>query len=382
MDWHKHAENLAAKLDLSAEWKAAFAAIPRHVFVPRFFVNRPEVGWVAIDQSDADYLDQVYATEALITQLDGDPGAWDKLRKEGVHIGGHVTSSSSAPGLMAVMLDALQAEPGMTALEVGTGTGYNAAILCNRLGDEYVTTVDIDAELVESARHRLAGLGYHPTCAVTDATVAVPNGPYDRLIATVGIRRVPPYWLTAVKPGGLILANLYSDLASDAIFALTVNDAGIASGHAPIGGTFMPTRDNIMPFNFTLHDNAEGERNRTSLSGDSLSEFGPFYLFVSLIMRDVQLYYFPTSTGTLRPGLLGRDRSWAYEQDGTAVHGGPRHLWAELETVRTLWQDYGRPGRDRLGLTVAKDRQSLWIDSPEDVIQAEIDAVTVDHSVE
>jgi protein-L-isoaspartate O-methyltransferase len=381
VDWHKHAENLAAKLDLSAAWKAAFAATPRHVFVPRFFENRPELGWVAIGESDAEYLDHVYQTEALVTQLDGDPGAWDKLRKEGVYLGGHVTSSSSAPGLMAVMLDALQAEPGMTVLEVGTGTGYNAAILCNRLGDEYVTTVDIDTELVESARHRLASLGYHPTFAVADAAITVPNGPYDRLIATVGIRRVPPCWLTAVKPDGLILANLYSDLASDAIFALTVSDDGTASGHAPIGGTFMPTRDNIMPFNFTLHDNTEGERNPTDLSSDSLTEFGSFYLFVSLMMRDVQLHYFPTNTGTLRPGLLGRDRSWAYELDGTAIHSGPRQLWAELENVRTLWQDHGNPGRDRLGLTVAKDQQSLWIDSPEHVIQAEIDAVTV-HPVE
>lgn len=372
MDWHKHAENLAAKLNVSAEWKTAFAATPRHLFVPRFFENRPEIGWVAIDQSDADYLDHVYRTEALITQLDGNPGAWDKLRKEGFYLGGHATSSSSAPGLMAVMLDALQAKPGMTVLEVGTGTGYNAAILCDRLGDEYVTTVDIDAKLVESALHRLAGLGYRPAAAVADAAITVPNGPYDRLIATVGMRRVPPCWLTVVKPGGLILANLYSDLASDAIFVLTVSGDGTASGRAPIGGTFMPTRDNIMPFNFTLHDDAEGEQSPTDLPSDSLTEFGPFYLFTSLIMRDVQVHYFPTSTGTLRPGLLGRDRSWAYELDGTAVHGGPRNLWAELENVHTLWRDHGNPGRDRLGLTVAKDRQSLWIDSPECVVQAEI----------
>jgi protein-L-isoaspartate O-methyltransferase len=382
VDWHKHAEALTAELDVSAEWKAAFANVPRHVFVPRFFRNRPELGWTAVDQSDDDYLDLVYQDQALITQLDGDPETWDKLRAEGIYLGGQVTSSSSAPGLMAAMLDALRIEPGMTVLEVGTGTGYNAAVLCSRLGDEYVTTVDIDSELVESARHRLAGLGYHPTCAVTDAAIAVPGGPYDRLIATVGMRRVPPYWLTAVKLGGLILANPYSDLATDAIFALTVGEAGTASGPAPIGGTFMPTRDNIMPFNFTLHDNSEGERKPTNLPADSLGEFGSFYLFASLIMRDIQLHYFPAGNGTLRPGLLGRDRSWAYELDGTAVHGGPRDLWAELENVHMLWQNYGSPGRDRLGLTVAKGRQSLWIDSSEHVVQAEIDAVTIDHPVE
>src|SRR5437763_1894729 len=318
MDWQHLAEHLAAELDVSKEWRSAFAAIPRHLFVPRIFTNHPGRGWCAVDHTDSDYLDLVYSDEALITQLDCDPEVWEKIRRDDVYLGGHVTSSSSTPSLMAAMLDALDVAPGMNVLEVGTGTGYNEAIMCHRLGAKHVTTVDVDPRLVELARERLTGLGYQPATAVTNAVVEVPGGPYDRIITTVGVHRIPRQWLSAVEPGGLILANLYSDLASNALFALSVHDNGTASGQAPTGGYFMPTRDNIMPFNFTLHDGGEGETDPTQLPGDVLNDFGAFYLFTSLIMRDVQIYFFPTSSGT-RPGLLGRDRSWAYELDGVAV---------------------------------------------------------------
>jgi hypothetical protein len=148
------------------------------------------------------------------------------------------------------------------------------------------------------------------------------------------------------------------------------------TGQAPIGGTFMPTRDNIMPFSFTLHDGADGNSTPTQLPGDVLDDFGPFYLFASLIIRDAQIHYFPASGG-LRPGLLDRDRSWAYELDGAAIHGGPRNLWNELENVHALWQNHGRPGREQLGLTVTENQQSLWVDSPDQVVHTEINAVSI-----
>ena len=105
-----------------------------------------------------------------------------------------------------------------------------------------------------------------------------------------------------------------------------------------------------------------------------LNDFGAFYLFTSLIMRDVQIHFFPTGSGT-QPGLLGRDRSWTYELDGVAVHGGPRNLWRDLEKVHALWEDHGRPDREQLGITITKDQQSLWIGSPNQVVHTDPDAV-------
>jgi len=376
-DWQPRAKLLAAELDASPEWKSVFAATPRHKFVPRLFTNDPQRGWLAVDQSDDDYPDLVYRNEALIIQLDGDPQSWEKARRDGFYLGGHATSSSSAPQLMASMLDELQVEPGMNVLEVGTGTGYNAAILCRRLGDVRVTTVDVDPDLVALAETRLADLDYYPSVATVDAAVEVPGGPYDRVMATVGVRRVPYGWVRAVKPGGRILVNVYSDLGADAIFALTVHRDGTASGPAAIGGTFMPTRDNIMPFNFELHDGAEGASRPTELGGDVVGDVGPFHVFASLIMRDVQIHQLSTIHG-YRPGLLGRDRSWAYEMDGVVHHGGPQDLWRELEKLHTEWEAHGRPGREQLGLTVGPSQQTLWVNAPDQPVHAELDSVSFD----
>lgn len=365
MDWRERARALASSLQLSPEWREAFEATPRHMFVPRFFGNDPQRGWYTVSPEDGGFLDLVYADEALITQLDGDPDSWDKTRRDGIYYGGRATSSSSTPGLMADMLEALQVSPGMRVLEIGTGSGYNAALLCHRLGDRNVTTVDIDESVVGLAGERLAGLGYHPRLAVVNALQELPEGPYDRIITTVGPRSIPPLWLRAVEPGGRILTNLYSDLATDAIFALTVHPDGTATGRAPIGGTFMPTRDNMMPFNFELYSAGGPERTSlTRLPGEVLDDFGSFYLFTSLIMRDVQQYQSTTENG-LRPGLIGRDGSWAYEANGVVVHGGPRQLWSTLEGIYARWLWHNCPGRERLGLTVNGDRQTVWVDSPE-----------------
>ena len=124
-DWQPRAESLAAELDASREWTSAFAVTPRHEFAPRLFTNDPQRGWVAVDQSDEDYPDLVYRNEALIIQLDGDPESWEKARRDGFYLGGHVTSSSSAPQLMASMLDELRVDVGMDVLEIVTG--YNTA---------------------------------------------------------------------------------------------------------------------------------------------------------------------------------------------------------------------------------------------------------------
>lgn len=338
--------------------------------MPRFFVNEQERGWRAVGDADDDYPDLVYRNRALITQLDGDPAAWDKVRHEDVYLGGHPTSSASSPELVALMLDALDVELGMTVLEIGTGTGYNAALLCDQLGDSEVTTVDVDEHLIEQARRRLAQLDYHPRCVVADATHDVPSGLFDRLISTVGMRHVPSFWPRIVRPGGRILVHLYSDLTSDAVFALTVHGDGTASGGAPIGGTFMPTRENTMPYTIPADDPDAAVRASTRLPGKALDEFGSFYLFASLLLRDVQLRYFTTDEGEFRTGVVSRDGAWAYETNGTVVHGGRRDLWSELERIHGMWEAFGRPGRERLGLTVTQNGQTLWVDAPEAVISS------------
>ena len=89
------------------------------------------------------------------------------------------------------MLEALEVTDGCRVLEIGTGSGYNAALLCERLGSEHVTSVHIDPDLVALARERLAANGYTPTLAADGADGYPRSALYDRIIATCSVPAIP-----------------------------------------------------------------------------------------------------------------------------------------------------------------------------------------------
>jgi protein-L-isoaspartate O-methyltransferase len=307
-------------------WRAAFGAVPRHAFLDRFFRAAGDGTWLAVDRDDGEWLDQVYADQVLVTQLDGDPARWAVARDTGP-VFGVPTSSSSQPAIMAVMLSILDVAPGQRVLEIGTGTGYNAALLCHRLGAANVTTVDIDVDLAAVARERLAECGYTPTCLATDGAEGHPGGaPYDRVLATCAVARIPLPWLTQTTPGGLVVTTL----------------------HRPLGAGLV---------RITVGEGATGE-------GRVLAEDGRFMpLRAHRLTRTARL---DETTGAVR--LEHPDGSWVRHSGGHGPHevwqGGPRRLWDVVERAYQEWQALGRPARDRFGLTVRPDRQELWLDEP------------------
>jgi protein-L-isoaspartate(D-aspartate) O-methyltransferase len=157
---------------------AALRDVPRHLFLPEL---RPE--WA-------------YTDDAIVTKRDES---------------GRPVSSSSQPAMMAIMLDQLDLAPGQRVLEIGAGTGYNAALIRHIVGDSgQVTSLDIDGELVEKARAHLSSAGY------PDVTVLCADGadgcaayaPYDRIIATVGVSDLAPAWLDQAVPAARIVVPL------------------------------------------------------------------------------------------------------------------------------------------------------------------------------
>jgi len=200
------ADQLAASEYLSdSQWHAAFRAIPRHLFVPRFWHDPATLLDGENPATRAAWLQAVYSDESLTTQYAPVPDTdlmW-------------ATSSSTQPSLMARMLERLNVHTGHIVLEIGTGTGYNAALLCYRLGDTHVTSIDIDPDLVADARSRLATLSYHPTLFAGDgASGAVDNAPYHRIIATCAVPAIPPAWIDQLTLSGTIVVDLRGDLAS------------------------------------------------------------------------------------------------------------------------------------------------------------------------
>ncbi|MGH3694552.1 MAG: methyltransferase domain-containing protein, partial [Pseudonocardiaceae bacterium] len=86
-----------------------------------------------------------------------------------------------------MMLQALAVEDGHRVLQVATGTGYTAALLCERLGSTQVTSIDVDPDLTAAARARLRRCGYLPTVITGDGRDGYPeHALYDRTIATFG----------------------------------------------------------------------------------------------------------------------------------------------------------------------------------------------------
>lgn len=125
--------------------------------------------------------------------------------------GGQILSSISQPSMIAVMLEFLSPRPGDRVLEVGTGSGYHAALLAELVGPTgSVTTTDLDAELAGAARATLRDLGYdRVTVLVADGTAPLhERAPYDRIVVTARCDDVAAAWWDALGEGARLVVPL------------------------------------------------------------------------------------------------------------------------------------------------------------------------------
>jgi protein-L-isoaspartate O-methyltransferase len=196
----------------SQEWRAAVESVPRQVFIPEFFAKIDRVDgptlWDPISaerSGDERWLQLVYEDLSHVTQLDGKTTATDVTKP----VNGNPTSSSTMPSLVVRMWEDLEVVDGNRALEIGTGTGYSTALGCHRLGEDNITSVEVDPQVAAQARQALLRTGYRPHLVVGDGEAGAPDSaPYDRIIATCSFRYVPSAWLTQSKPGTIILVTL------------------------------------------------------------------------------------------------------------------------------------------------------------------------------
>jgi protein-L-isoaspartate(D-aspartate) O-methyltransferase len=107
----------------------------------------------------------------------------------------------SQPYIVAYMTEILQPQPGMKVLEIGTGSGYQAAVLAE-IGCD-VHTIEIFERLATSARARLAELGYEVSLRHADGHYGWPEAaPFDAVIVTAAAGYIPPALVRQLKPGG------------------------------------------------------------------------------------------------------------------------------------------------------------------------------------
>lgn len=376
IDWAPRARALADTLDpesgLDIEWRRAFAETPRHVFVPRIVDNTAQGGAV-VDGGPRQrerWLGLVYSDTSLVTQV----------RAAGANGSGaqRPTSSSSMPSIMAWMLQALSVRAGDRVLEIGTGTGYNAALLAHRLGAHNVATVDIDADLVEVARDRLRGLGYEPALVVGDGAAGVPSDePYDAIVATAAVDHIPHAWIEQLRLGGTIVTDLRGGFSGAIAILRKIDDNTVEGRCHTLDAAFMPMRHDVRyPLRYgpaapLVIDRRNPARATTATDVGLVSSVRALRFLVELQLGATAPDLF---IGGDEIVIASGDGSWATASlaantDGEHVvqQGGPRRLWDSVEAAVALWSRAGQPGIEAFGVTAgtAKGEQRVWLHTPD-----------------
>ncbi|MEU7050267.1 methyltransferase domain-containing protein [Streptomyces eurythermus] len=373
------ASALMEKSALTSDWLPAYRRVPRHLFVPdviwpgRAGMNRQDHRVIRSEEPGV-WWRAVYTDAPITTQ-------WDDGAYNGPGKGKIPTCSNSMPTMVFSMLDALSVEDGDRVLEIGTGTGWNAALLCHRVGPENVVTVEVDEASAREARERIREAGFHPVCVVGDGAKGYPQGaPYDRVIATCSVGKVPRPWIEQTRPGGVIVSPWGPTYGGEAVARLTVGDDGTASGHFVGSSAFMRLRAQRVPRRHVreyLNGRkwpADGVRSLTKVSPDDVGDWVVMFAIgvqVPEAFPWMEEYDDGSYTLWLRDTAV---TSWAtadYEKDRPefeVYQSGPRSLWDEVEVAYRWWEKQGRPGFERFGLTVDGDGERVWLDSPDNPV--------------
>jgi protein-L-isoaspartate(D-aspartate) O-methyltransferase len=215
---------------------AAFRATPRHCFLDRIYQFQAKHNrWreIITREPGPAELRLIYADRALITHVSS-----AKQARAPTPI-----SSSSQPTLMAQMLEDLSLAAGHKVLEIGAGTGYNAALIAHVVGPERVTSVDVDRSILSEAWDHLRGFAERRVhLKQADGRLGFPEqAPYDRIIVTAATPQLEQAWLEQLAAAGLLSAPLA--LAPGLAFVICGSLAnGIFEGRLMRAAYFMPLR--------------------------------------------------------------------------------------------------------------------------------------------
>ncbi|MDP8931801.1 MAG: methyltransferase domain-containing protein [Actinomycetota bacterium] len=360
-DWVSRAQRLADEITVSGKlrslpWRAAVCAVPRHELVPSYYEQDTNTGqWRLVDttapEMRARWLDLVYSDTTLITAV-AEYEQDSRTRQLPV-------SSATKPGLAVRMLEELDVHDGHRVLEIGTGSGYTAALLSARLGSANVHSVDLRPQLIQAARERLAWIGYQPTLAAVDGDNGLPeHSPYDRVIATCATPTVPWAWIEQTRPGGVLLIDLKRSMAGNLVKLRS-------DGHRA-EGRFLPWWAGFMAMTHAT----ELTGVPTLLGDPATAETGPAGLDPA-VLDDACFTFFaqlhlPTGI-SLRAGIAtngARTARLAGDSPDTVAEHDPDQLWSTVRRAQQHWQQLGRPRWERFGLTATPERQWIWLDQP------------------
>jgi protein-L-isoaspartate(D-aspartate) O-methyltransferase len=146
----------------------------------------------------------------------------------------------SQPLIVALMTHLLDPQPGDTVLEVGTGSGYQAAVLAGLVAQVY--GVEIVEELATGAATVLAQLGYdNVTVRAGDGYAGWPeHAPFDGIIVTAAAPEIPPPLLQQLKPGGKLVIPVGEEHGYQELLLVEVGDNGEVTRRSMLPVRFVP----------------------------------------------------------------------------------------------------------------------------------------------
>ncbi|WP_447042075.1 rRNA adenine N-6-methyltransferase family protein [Streptomyces sp. DSM 118878] len=286
----------------------------------------------------------VYSDVPITTQ-------WDDGRYDGPDKGRTPTSSISMPTIVFTMLGALDLQHGHKVLEIGTGRGWNTALLSYRAGDKNVTSIEKDGVLVEDARGRLNCSGFSPDLIIGDGERGYgTNSPYDRIIATCSVGAIPSQWIGQAQSGSVIVAPWGPQYGGEAIVRLEIDERGTASGNFVGSSAFMRMSGHRKSFTapcrrLNVADWPGGAPlTSTSLSPDDVGDW--IHMFaIGIQVPDLYCKVEFTVKDSYRFWLADTSTdSWASADYASGLdeyvvaQDGPRRLWDELEAA---WRRVG-----------------------------------------
>src|SRR5579883_1089376 len=354
--------------------EAAFRTIPRHLFLETFYLREQTapVRWKQVKPSALDTLgwcQLVYADAPRITRLN--------------EIGNPI-SSSSAPTIMAKTLEGACLSSGQRVLEIGAGTGYNAALLAFLVGDPaFVTTIELEDDLATLARRhleRVIGPGVHVIPG--DGFLGYPpNAPYDRIVASVSTHRIPLAWLDQLGEDGILVMHLQGHLAGGCLMRFQKQGPGRSGcGQMMTGTDFMELRTPAVPsplapqlLTHLLHQDIActvrfpQDQFDPTLLWDHHLAFLLQTLFPTLHLTSMrrqredppQICLLDDQTHTLLAFARAEDQQWNLEIRGHM------QVWERVLTAYQQWVAVGRPAATAYQLHVdAVGTQRLTLPSP------------------
>ena len=361
---HKYVEDLKSKGALkSPAVEQAFRKVQRHRLLEAFFdFNRKTFVEVDPQNPKEEYLKMIYSDTPLVTRM----------------VGKMPTSSTSQPSLVAMMLELLELGPGLRVLEIGAGTGYNAALIQEIVGEDgHVTTIDIQEDVVLQTARLLRTAGYERIEVIAaDGFYGWPkNAPYDRIVATVGCPDISPHWVEQLAPGGFMIIPLqHGPEGHNPLVQIWKEGSHIrgrfanSSGFMSIQGALswkegLRFQDMEEMENLPISERSFPAELRGWPAWSSTIRAG-FGLFLSIIENHRFVWVWTQDCGLFERGK----GACVLTKETVLIYGNGEALYDRLVELAKMWFSLGRPGFDDWdlaffwkGAALPEPEENVWI---------------------